>query len=507
MEPLKAGLCGGIVCLAAALGATPTRAQLLSPGPLVEAHEALEGVLNCTQCHQLRQRGVATAKCLACHAPLRARIDRGRGTHARIDVSDCGSCHKDHAGRNADIVRFDSTTFQHADAGYLLEGSHAELDCSSCHTSERIVDREVRRQKAAGGNLSKTYLGLAASCRGCHRREEPHDDQFGTQACETCHANTTWTDLAPFDHALTDYPLTGAHLRADCTGCHQSVAGPPEPGVASGLIHAISDGIAYRGVTAATCGSCHADPHRRSFGNQCTTCHSTAAWSGVSSQRVEDTFNHRITGFPLSGAHAEAECTSCHTPQADDDQRDAGTAMRWEAAGSTGYPPPVVEEGCISCHIDYHDGDLINAQDGPDCRGCHTERRWNPSAFDFLMHQRTAFPLEGAHQAVLCEACHTTTPVAEGVSPKMVFAVEWTDCVSCHTEVDPHRGQFGSQDCAQCHTSEQFKIPEFDHQDTRFPLDSTHRLPCASCHVATQGDEGSFVRYAPLGTRCQDCHT
>ncbi|MFT5433315.1 MAG: hypothetical protein ACI9OJ_004021, partial [Myxococcota bacterium] len=417
-----------LLATGAALGPRSAQAQLLSPGPLIEAHAELDGSLKCTQCHQLRQRGPAPDKCLSCHAPLRARVDLGRGYHARIDASECGSCHTDHAGRDADVVRFDPTGFDHDDAGFSLVGPHGDLECTSCHTNERIVDREVRRLKGGGGTLSRTYLGLSTTCLGCHRTEDPHEEQFGRQGCESCHANTTWSDLTPFDHSATDYPLTGAHLRTDCSGCHQDSN--------------------FRGLEVGSCASCHSDPHRRAFGNQCSTCHNTGGWSGVSSGRIETSFNHRATGFVLNGAHSDAECASCHTPQEVEAQLAAGRNIQWAGTSSTGYAPPVVDRACLSCHVDYHEGDLAEAQDGPDCRGCHTERAWGPSAFDFLMHERTSFSLEGAHQAVVCESCHTTqaTPAVGHAStlPRIVFEVEWSDCTSCHRDADPHRGQFGS---------------------------------------------------------------
>ena len=62
----------------------------LSPGDLTTAHASLEGMSNCTQCHDLGNK-VTNAKCLECHKELRALITRKKGYHASKDVKakDC----------------------------------------------------------------------------------------------------------------------------------------------------------------------------------------------------------------------------------------------------------------------------------------------------------------------------------------------------------------------------------------------------------------------------------
>jgi hypothetical protein len=86
---------------------------------------------------------------------------------------------------------------------------------------------------------------------------------------------------------------------------------------------------------------------------------------------------------------------------------------------------------------------------------------------------------------------------------------EDTTCVSCHVSDDPHAGQFPGLGCAACHGIEAF-VPvdaRFDHDLTAFSLDGAHReVPCSSCHVAEQGEQGVFTRYKPVGTDCVDCH-
>ncbi|MEO8478113.1 MAG: hypothetical protein ABI542_00665, partial [Gemmatimonadota bacterium] len=121
----------------------------------------------------------------------------------------------------------------------------------------------------------------------------PHASAGFPTDCATCHSETSWRG-APFDHATTAFPLTGAHQAATCASCH-------------------TDGH-YVG-TPTTCVSCHQPdyagtrdpPHAAAgYGTDCTTCHpSTTTWQGA-------TFDHNATQFPLTGAHLATSCASCH---------------------------------------------------------------------------------------------------------------------------------------------------------------------------------------------------
>lgn len=50
------------------------------------------------------------------------------------------------------------------------------------------------------------------------------------------------------------------------------------------------------------------------------------------------------------------------------------------------------------------------------------------------------------------------------------------DCVSCHSNREPHRGLFG-RDCAGCHGVESWRIAQFLHP-------SPASRDCAQCHQA-----------------------
>jgi hypothetical protein len=121
----------------------------------------------------------------------------------------------------------------------------------------------------------------------------------------------------------------------------------------------------------------------------------------------------------------------------------------------------------------------------------------------------TGFPLDGAHAAAACSACHPTLPRAESTG-RTFSRAKGSACADCHS--DPHVGQFvenGRVDCRRCHESTvRFADLAFNHNlESRFPLGDTHGgVPCASCHVPFDHAGASIVRYKPLSRECVDCH-
>ena len=137
----------------------------ISPGELTRAHEKLEGVDNCTKCHEQGEE-ITGKKCLDCHTEIRDAIAAKHGYHFQNASTACVNCHKDHLGRDAAITQFDKKSFDHRKTGYPLSGKHASLACESCHTANRITDAVV------ANNLKQfphqTYLGLRQQCTDCH---------------------------------------------------------------------------------------------------------------------------------------------------------------------------------------------------------------------------------------------------------------------------------------------------------------------------------------------------
>lgn len=383
----------------------------------------------CTDCHADERWENLGTSCISCHR----QDDSHRGTRG----TNCASCHR--------TTRWPDVTFDHDSTGFALNGGHAAASCASCHGANN-ANRNPSRECIAchreddtheGGNgeqcadchttrawdrvtfdhdsmtdfpLLGQHRGAECAachveparevsppvtCFGCHEADDDHNGARGTD-CARCHTESAW-DEVDFDHdTMTEFPLLGAHGRADCEGCHTS---PPD-----------------ELPLETACASCHADddPHAGNLGENCARCHDAEDWT------TNVRFDHELTRFPLLGSHAGRECVDCHE---DTSFASAGTA-------------------CADCHEDdYHLGTLGRPAN---CQSCHNTLEWTMWSFD---HDRqTRFALTGQHRGLVCSACH-----ARAGDP----AQQPGECVDCHRRDDRHRGEFGS-DCARCHVTDSF---------------------------------------------------
>jgi len=192
-------------------------------------------------------------------------------------------------------------------------------------------------------------------------------------------------------------------------------------------------------------------------------------------------FDHKLTDFPLNGAHGEVICGGCH--QKDSLFREASIY-------------------CIDCHKkdDVHNGEL-----GKKCVDCHNEKRWSKTDFN---HDDTDFPLLAAHKEVACESCHADEKYQD--TPQ--------DCHSCHQLNDIHGGRRGKKR-ADCHGQSRWEKIDFNHNSqTDYPLLGKHkRVACDSCHKNDLYEDLSHscischrnddVHLGRYGSKCNECHS
>ena len=366
-----------------------------------------------------------------------------------------------------------------------------------CHDEECSHGSGHRHEQGATCLHQRFDLGLSIQivevwpvrlAESCHRDDNPHGTQFRGQTCASCHSSATWNGAPNFNHNRTSFALTGAHVRVNCSSCH--------PG---------SGGNRRFDGTPQACASCHDDAHEGEFGTDCATCHTTGAWVQMSGSFAEDRFDHAgQTGFALIGTHATIECQSCHAQPARNDGE-----IRIRLVGATrGETFPAMEHGtCLSCHVDYHDGDFADSPGGPVCENCHGQSAWTPTSFDLERHAQTAFPLAGAHLVTPCTACHVRPGHDE---PEFELA---TGCESCHADLNPHGDEFAEADgvtrCAECHNASDWDLAAFDHSTTGFPLLGAHiGVQCTDCHAREERPDGTVVRrFSGLDQACETCHT
>jgi hypothetical protein len=538
---------------AAARTASAQLGALVSPGKLNKAHASLEGITSCLSCHTAG-RGVSASKCLTCHKPIADRIARKRGVHRNV-TADCVSCHVEHAGVEAELRPFDTRKFNHAtDTGFPLDGLHAPLasscaachktrsflsvkaDCASCHTdahkgalgnrcaschttsvrfadSRRAFDHRRTAFPLTGAHTavacaachrdSKTYKGLQfASCANCHT--DPHEPRFSA-SCSSCHTTQAWR-TTKVDHSRTAFPLRGAHATVECVKCHTQPATKVT-------------------LRFNTCSACHTDPHRGTFKQDCTSCHTETSWRAGA-------FDHSTTRFPLADKHAGLTCVSCHKTVPGAAAPPARTTTTAPGRGvSPGRGPAIpaaaldfrgLRGDCVSCHTDVHQGEL-----GVRCETCHTARSFDVPSFN---HSRPRPFFSGQHATLLCAQCHTPTATRApgpavaraGGTPARTAAITLPrmarvgltrtsdTCASCHT--DAHAGQVSTR-CETCHDIDhaKFAVTAFAHERTRFPLAGKHAtVACANCHkVETRqfpAGPATTRRLTGIGTDCISCH-
>ena len=480
-----------LVGAALVAGRTGSAEAQISPGPLAAAHAKLEGSLQCTTCHGKGGEAAMTGQCLDCHKDVAWLRARQLGLHGREGRERCASCHPDHAGVDFRLVNWtegDSTRFDHRRTGWPLDGRHREVSCLDCHKTEfrRSPAAALFRRRSPGG-----WVGLDRGCATCH--EDMHQGAL-TRPCLDCHDTRDWKPAPGFDHARTDYPLTGKHGSVSCDACHLSsrvvvrrtAQGRPVP--------------VYRPLRHQECSDCHTDPHGGGLGPACAKCHETGAFTTV----ARGSFDHDRTRYPLRGRHAAVACDGCH---------DFRTAR--------GKRPPFGT--CSACHADPHAGTGTLAGKPADCAACHGLDGFRPATLTVAQHRATRYPLDGRHQAVPCSACHLKNP--PGIAPArlgpsgVLMRPAFARCRDCHA--DDHGTQVAAgSDCRDCHAVAGWTPSTFStsaHATTRLPLDGRHaEVACRSCHGPDRPGLPPLPPASRLGRArvalalperaCADCH-
>ena len=481
---------------------------LLMPGEVIQGHAKLE--TQCSECHSRFSKATQTRLCLDCHEDIDRDIKGETGYHGRltdITTMSCKSCHSEHLGRDADIVRLDPLAFDHRRTDFSLQGAHTAVACSACHET------------------GKKYAEAKSACHSCHGRQDPHQGNLGDD-CRSCHTVESWKEF-DFDHDKTDFPLHGAHRDTACNTCHINEK--------------------YKDTTR-TCRSCHAldDVHNGGNGPKCADCHNERKWT-------ESEFDHnKDTKFRLKGRHANVRCEACHKDPVKDrkpatvcvdchrnDDAHHGRygkkcqtchnekqwkKSRFDHQHDTRFPlqgkhqqllcnachrgdiyTENLSAACFSCH---QSDDVHEGQEGKQCQRCHQVSGWGDSiVFD---HDLTRFPLLGLHATVPCEECHLSS----------AFKDTELECVSCHRDDDEHKTTLGAE-CQDCHNPNSWSVWIFDHsKQTDFELLGAHRdLHCSNCHKRpTRGavsrsqqcnvcHRQDDIHQGHFGSDCARCHT
>jgi hypothetical protein len=422
----------------------------------------------------------AQAACAGCH---KQKTQSGTLTYLRAPTA-CASCHQNPHGDLRESMRrcerchdarswhmIESSQFDHdRDTRYPLERKHEGVQCVACHATRRSGEppsAKTPAPPASGGYQKLTFRWPTWSfdCTPCH--DNVHGASlFGQKACKLCHSARVEFTRVAFDHTRrTHFPLDGVHAdtkKVQCNSCHKKDE---------------------RGKPDRRCETCHADVHKDRFakvssGNDCAACHTAANWT------ADLKFDHSArTRFPLTGAHANADCRACHRGK---------SATDWE------HFEPLIAKGkpvaCMGCH--QHENVHQKQYPNDKCLDCHKMAgvvQTKPRAINEFHGPNSRFPLTEGHRNVECAKCH----------PNDVFTDTPLQCgPRCHPD-DLHKGTLG-RDCLNCHTGGRWEARLFDHDTkTRWPLVGNHKdVLCEGCHPRRD-----FAANKGMGAHCSNCHS
>jgi hypothetical protein len=254
--------------------------------------------VSCQACHKTKFTDpLKHDRCVDCHTDYHKKQFVKNGI-----APDCSQCH-DVKG----FKLFSYTIEQHKTGTFPLQGAHEATSCIDCH----------RKQ------TEWNFKGIGINCKDCHKdiHQTIIQPKYYPEAnCKICHSENRWSDIT-FNHSITDFNLTGAHVRQECRTCH---------------FKKDSDGNVKQKFSglAKSCTECHIDNHFKQFEKNgitnCIECHDTENWKASK-------FNHNNTAFKLDGKHVNVACAKCHKPQQD---------------GSNFYVKYKLKEfRCESCHL------------------------------------------------------------------------------------------------------------------------------------------------------------
>jgi hypothetical protein len=258
----------------------------------------------------------------------------------------------------------------------------------------------------------------------------------------------------------------------------------------------------------------------------------------------KDVFNHLSTGFPLTGAHEQAKCESCHvngifkgTPKACLDCHGPGARISTVTMPQNHIP---VMEACTVCHTttkfygaryshaaavpgnctQCHNGTTTAAAKSSkhlittaSCDSCHRTSAWLPASFSHAgvapgscgqCHNGASARGKSATHLMTsasCDSCHTTSIWAPATRFDHAGVLPGT-CTQCHNGIQVRGQKSGhiptTAACDTCHTSSGWLPARVDHSGV---VPGT----CATCHDGKSAT-GKKANHIPTTASCDTCH-
>src|SRR5499427_7474872 len=437
--------------------------------------------------------------------------------HVSTNGADCKTCH---ASAASTFASWSGGTFVHA---------ATDTNCSSCHNGTTATGMKTPPHiPVTGVQCSSCHTNTAASFTTYTMGVTGHGSVSASR-CDSCH-NGSYTGEGTMG-ALGTGSLPGhvATNGADCKTCHTSAASTFASWSGGTFVHAATDtncSSCHNGTTAT---GMKTPPHIPAAGVQCAPCHTNTAASfttytmgvtghgTVSASRCDSCHNGSYTGEGTTGALGTAsfaghvatngnDCKTCHASA-------ASTFASW--SGGT-FVHAATDTNCSSCH----NGTTATGHTTPphipvtgiQCSNCH-----NNTAASFTVYTMNHTAVSGSR----CDSCHNGSYTSEGTKGAMGTAsfaghvpTNGADCITCHASAatsftswagGAHVHAATDTNCSSCHNG----TTATGH--TTPPHIPVTGIQCSNCHVNTAP---SFATYtmgttghaAVSASRCDSCH-
>ncbi len=295
-----------------------------------------------------------------------------------------------------------------------------------------------------------------------------------------------------FNKLLAPGPLISGHEKLEgsgCLECHSPRAGIPNENCLNchkEIKQFVDNKTGFHGKHLQTCMECHADHQGRNFDTTSID---------------EEVFEHKETGFILEGKHAKIKCIECHTQKRSE-------AKKLTRTNDTHYLG--ASKSCVSCHRKDDVHKFRGKWAKEDCSKCHGLKTWKTD-IKFNHRKATGYNLEGKHAEAKCAKCHV--PNIKKPSIYKWSKLKAMKCMTCHQDIHGNNlsTRFKGGDCAKCHEQKTWKITNFKHAVTGYPLRGKHdQIKCIECHKQAKNvlDDKTTEKFHWKGLRsdCLSCH-
>ena len=387
-----------------------------------------------------------------------------------------------------------SIDFNHMKTGFPLTGTHARVECETCHV----------------GGL---FRGTPTNCEGCHtpgRRVLAPVKSIShmptTEACNTCHLNAVSFLGARFNHIGV--------LPKGCASCHNGKTAPGKP---NGHV-----------VTTLPCDTCHRTSawlpsgfsHATVVGGSCETCHTPGGMGRAKP------VTHLPTTAPCDACHKSGFTTFLGAPfdhlgSTIVTTNNCATCHLTGQYGAKTKPQNHIPTASVSCNVCHTTGYISFV--GPimshtlveasiQCSTCHNGSYKQQMGSLGLGAQSKADKANHVATTAECGTCHLGRTTFLGANYTHGTGVTVLNlCDTCHKVGGPgiskpvtHVSTALQCDSSGCHTPTNY----ITFAGIGYTHDAASIGKCGTCHLGqnTTAKQKPITHIPTIGNACDSCH-